>query len=364
MAATDAKIYPIKNQAYRVTFPILDNTGSLVAGATGLDSEFSKDISTFTDCTNEATEIATASGIYYLDLTATEMNADTVAVIVKTSTTNAKTTTLVFYPLEAGDIFVNVTQWAGTANTTGDIAIKTQLAKTTHITGFNDISQANVQTELVTYGALKPTVAARTLDVSAGGEAGVDWANIGSPATANALSATTISSSQVAASVTAPVTVGTNSDKTGYSLTAAYDPAKTAAQVGSAMTLTPAYDAAKTASSQASVDTVATYVDTEVAAIKAKTDQMVFTAGKIDANATATVSPSDMTGIADAVLKRDWTSVTGEAAYSLLNAARMIRNKWATPSGVLTVYAEDGTTVKWTRTLAVDPTATPIVGQT
>ena len=30
---------------------------------------------------------------------------------------------------------------------------------------------------------LQPTVAGRTLDVSTGGEAGLDWANIGSPTT-------------------------------------------------------------------------------------------------------------------------------------------------------------------------------------
>lgn len=40
--------------------------------------------------------------------------------------------------------------------------------------------------------ALKPTVAARTLDVSAGGEAGLDWANIGSPTTTVNLSGTTV----------------------------------------------------------------------------------------------------------------------------------------------------------------------------
>lgn len=39
-------------------------------------------------------------------------------------------------------------------------------------------------------------------------------------------------------SVTSGVTVTTNNDKSGYSLTAAYDPAKTAAQAGNAMTLT------------------------------------------------------------------------------------------------------------------------------
>lgn len=39
---------------------------------------------------------------------------------------------------------------------------------------------------------LKPTTAGRTLDVSAGGEAGIDWANIGSPTTTVGLSGTTV----------------------------------------------------------------------------------------------------------------------------------------------------------------------------
>lgn len=113
MASTDARPVPQKGVAYRVTFPIFDADGDLVTGAAGLDSEVSKDAGTFADCTNEATEIATSSGIYYLDLTSTEMNADTVAVIVKTSTSGAKTTVLVFNPEEAGDVRVNVTQIEG-----------------------------------------------------------------------------------------------------------------------------------------------------------------------------------------------------------------------------------------------------------
>jgi hypothetical protein len=40
-------------------------------------------------------------------------------------------------------------------------------------------------------GPLQPTTAGRTLDVSAGGEAGLDWANIGAPTTVVALSGTT-----------------------------------------------------------------------------------------------------------------------------------------------------------------------------
>lgn len=113
MAASDAKPFPKKNEAYRVTFPIFDADGDLVSGAADLDSEISKDGGTFADCTNEATEIATNSGMYYLDLTSTEMNADTVAIIVKTSTSGAKTTPLVMYPVEDGDIPVNVRQIEG-----------------------------------------------------------------------------------------------------------------------------------------------------------------------------------------------------------------------------------------------------------
>jgi|SRR5215831_6330764 len=98
MASTDAQLAPFKNQACRITFALRLNTGALNSGAAGLDSEVSLDGGTFTDCTNEATEIATSSGIYYLDLTSGEMNADTVAVVVKSSTPNAVTLDYVMYP--------------------------------------------------------------------------------------------------------------------------------------------------------------------------------------------------------------------------------------------------------------------------
>lgn len=113
MSASDARPIPRRNTAFRVTFPIFDADGDLVSGAAGLDSEISIDAGTFADCTNEATEIATASGMYYLDLTAAEMNGDTVALIVKTSTSGAKTTPLVLYPEEVGDVRVDVAQISG-----------------------------------------------------------------------------------------------------------------------------------------------------------------------------------------------------------------------------------------------------------
>lgn len=113
MAASDARPLPRKNTAFRVTFPIYNSSGDLVTGASGLDSEVSIDGGTFADCTNEATEIATSSGVYYLDLSAGEMNGDTIAINVK-STSN-KTTTIVIYPEELGDVRVDVGQISGDA---------------------------------------------------------------------------------------------------------------------------------------------------------------------------------------------------------------------------------------------------------
>lgn len=58
-----------------------------------------------------------------------------------------------------------------------------------------------------------------TTSVGAVGYVGVDWGQVTNKTTTNALTGTTISTAQVAASVTAGVTVTTNNDKTGYSLT-------------------------------------------------------------------------------------------------------------------------------------------------
>lgn len=214
MAASDAKPFPIKNTAYRVTFPILDADGDLVTGASSLDSEVSKDAGTFTDCTNEATEIATSSGIYYLDLTADEMNADTVAIIVKTSTSGAKTTVLVLYPVENTDIPVNVK-------------------------AISDDTGAADNLETACDGG--------TYNVGGG--------------------------SIVAASVTAGVTLANDAitsakfdESTAFPLKSADTGSTAVARVGADS------DTLETLSDQ--IDVVSGYIDTEVGAIKAKTDNL------------------------------------------------------------------------------------------
>lgn len=63
---------------------------------------------------------------------------------------------------------------------------------------------------------------------------------------------------------------------------------------------------------------------------------------------------------ADALLKRDWTTITGEAARSVLNALRKLRNKVSfNGTDTLTVTKEDDTTTAYTQAVTVDDTQDP-----
>jgi hypothetical protein len=70
----------------------------------------------------------------------------------------------------------------------------------------------------------------------------------------------------------------------------------------------------------------------------------------------------DALGTADAILTRDWTAVVGEAARSVLNALRTLRNKTdlVTTPGTGRVKKEDDATDAWTFTYTTSPTAQPI----
>lgn len=110
--------YPIYGQPWAVVFPMLDADGDLVTGATTPDAEVSKNGDTFADCTNESTEIATNSGVYYLLLTAAEMTADIVTVIAKSATAGMKTTVLTLYPRKLVSIRAGTSASAGSATST------------------------------------------------------------------------------------------------------------------------------------------------------------------------------------------------------------------------------------------------------
>ncbi len=81
------------------------------------------------------------------------------------------------------------------------------------------------------------------------------------------------------------------------------------------------------------------------------------------ATAAALADVPTATENADALLTRDWSSVTGEAARSVLNALRAIRNKWFFAGGtVYTVTKEDDITVAWEAAKTSSPSAEPITG--
>jgi hypothetical protein len=345
MASTDARPIPRKNVAYRVTFPILDADGDLVTGATSPDSEISKDGGTFGDCTNEATEIATNSGMYYLDLTSTEMDADTVAIIVKSG--SGKTTPIVLYPEEAGDLRVDVVQ------VSGDATAADNLEAAADGTGYNlgggSVVAASVTgavgsvTAMVTANATQisgDSTAADNLEAAYDG-AGYAGGTIKQQVDAVALSGDTAAADNAEAFFDGTGYAGTNNviptvttltNKTGFSLSAAGIQA-----IWDALTsaLTTANSIGKllvdninatigSRATQTSVDTVDDFLDTEIAAIKAKTDLI-----PTDPAETSDI-PSAAT-IADAVWDE---AIAGHAAAGstgeALGAAGSAGDPWTT----------------------------------
>jgi len=92
-----------------------------------------------------------------------------------------------------------------------------------------------------------------------------------------------------------------------------------------------------------------------------------FAAGSITATAIATdaidadaIAADAVTEIADGLLKRDMSAVTGEAARSPLNAFRALRNKVSLSGSTMTVTKEDDSTSAWTAVVTTDASADPI----
>jgi len=129
-------------------------------------------------------------------------------------------------------------------------------------------------------GYLQPTTAGRTLDVSAGGEAGIDWANVGSPTTAVNLSGTNIKTDQVVASVSGAV--GSVTGAVG-SVTGAVG--SVTGNVGGNVVGSVGSVTGAVASVTGAVGSVTGLTASDVGAIKAKTDSLNFTvSGQVDSN--------------------------------------------------------------------------------
>lgn len=250
---------------------------------------------------------------------------------------------------------------------------------------------------------LRPTTAGRTLDVSSTGEAGVDWANVGSPTTTVNLSGTSVKtatdvetdtqdlqSRTPAALVSGRMDASVGAMASGVlTATAIAGDAITAAKVAADVT-TELQSGLATASAlstlQTSVDDVPTNAElatalgtaddavlAQVALVKAKTDNLpsdpadqslviaatsaiydrlgapagASIAEDISNVSTGGVSTAD---IADKILGRNLAGGS-DGGRTVQDALRSLRNKSAIAGGTLTVYEEDDTTSAWTATV-------------
>ena len=235
--------YPIYNARYTVLVPYLDADGDPTDPTTP-DTEVSQDAGAYADATEEVTTITGSNGTGYITLTAQETDCSAVAVAFKVAS-GPKATVMTLQPrrlpiLESGTASAgaagSITLASGTytdlnltncfVRTTGGTGGGTTANQARRIISYNTSTRVatvapdweTTPDNTTTYDillpegvlvsmltALPPTTLGRTLDVSSGGEAGVDWANVGSPTTTVNLSGTTISTSQAVASVSGAV---------------------------------------------------------------------------------------------------------------------------------------------------------------
>lgn len=226
---------------------------------------------------------------------------------------------------------------------------------------------------------LAPTVAARTLDVSVTGEAGIDWANVGSPTTAVNLSATNISTSQDVANVLNGVNVVSmqNNVITETVPSADFYTAVTAA-LWDAATISYAADG--------SFGELVSLIYSQELLIKAKTDNLPaapasttnITAGTITTVTNLTNAPTtgDLTSTMKASVNAEVLDVIATDTYaepgqgapaSTLSMVAKInylykswRNKKTQTATVASLYADDALTVDHKATVSDDGTTTTV----
>jgi hypothetical protein len=113
----------------------------------------------------------------------------------------------------------------------------------------------------------------------------------------------------------------------------------------------------------AALSTVDDFLDTEIAAIKAKTDNLPASPAAV--GSAMTLTSGERTSIADAFLDRDMSTGTDSGSATVRTvrqALRKLRNKWSISGSTWSTYKEDDTTVSYTETLTTDSAADPVIG--
>lgn len=190
LAVTDIEIFKGTSMTQRASdngYTLLDTDGIDIDGITGIHG-FSVDLSDNSDAS-----FYSIGSFFTVVVSSVTVDSQTVSF-------RAATFRIVAAESIAGKPKVDVDAFGGTAGTFSSGRPETN---TTHLAGtaygsadFSATMKASINTEADTalsdYGALKPTTAGRTLDVSAAGNAGIDWGNVENPTTTVGLSGTTV----------------------------------------------------------------------------------------------------------------------------------------------------------------------------
>lgn len=404
MAATDARPVPRKNTAYRLPLAIRKNDGTLITTWAGQDSEVSLDGAAFADCTNEATEIGT-SGCGYIDLTADEMNADSVIVKITVTNTDALPVVIVLYPEEAGDMRSDVTHWKGSAapDNTGDAYARlgapagaSIAADLLVLKGYVDClpetwvvpaATGDAMTLTADYDAAKTAAQAGNamaltaqtiIDLAAAMEAAIinelDGTAVMQAIADLIASDMTTTDLTVAAIATACRDAILNRVLSGNHDTAG-TPGKLLQNCDAPISNVPTVDefnartvpaaSIATSTQTAAILDAVGVVDTVVDAIKVKTDQLNFTGTDVKATLDGeevTPTAASKTGYALAANGLDSITTTGPAGVAanfremLVQVWRRFFGKVTMTADTLTTYDDAGTAVATTQTLSDDST--------
>lgn len=151
----------IKNQINQFDFPLFDSVGDLVNVSGTITTQVALDGQTFLSVSGNVQQYGT-TGVYKFYGTAEDWNADRAT--FKITTPEAKPAILSFH---------------------------TDSKQFQDIPSLADL-KAQCENAITAFDPIKTSTSGRLLDVSAGGEAGVDWANVGTPGSSVNLSSTTV----------------------------------------------------------------------------------------------------------------------------------------------------------------------------
>lgn len=351
-----------KNATFELQFPIYDADGDLVSAAAALDTEISQDGGTFADATNEAVEIATASGCYKVSLTAAEMNVDRVMTITKTSTGGAKTAVNLMYTVtrQLVDLAFPATSGRSLLVETdgmvhGDLKEWLGVAPNALVSSRVDAS----------VGAMAANVLSATA-IAVGAITSAKFA-------AGAIDAAAIATDAIGASELAADAVAEIADQLWDEAKAGHVGAGSFGEEVQAHSLS-----SEVATVQSDTDDIQTRLPAALVSGRMDSDVGAMQAGVVTAAAIATAAidadaiAADAIGaselaadaaneIADAVLKRDIDQVEATAPkHSLTSAILKAVSKVEDDAGTLKTYRTDGATLQLSQTIAVNAAADPI----